>query len=57
MNFVFDFLGELLLQYIGQSIRWLFFLGKKNFSDLNDDPYNYVLSILFIIIVGFVLLN
>lgn len=55
MNAIFDFIGEILLQFIGQAIRWFYFLGKKKFSDLNDDPYNYILSILFFIIIGFLL--
>jgi len=50
LDIISEYIGQLLLQYIGQSIRWIYFLGKKDFSDLNDDSYNYILSILFYII-------
>jgi len=54
MDTILMFITDLLLQYIGQFIRWLFFLGKKDFVELEDSPYNFILSILFFITFGFV---
>jgi len=54
MDTIFQFIFDLVLQYVGQSIRWLFFLGKTKFSDLEDSAYNYILSILFFVLIGYV---
>lgn len=57
IDIIFEYIGELLFQYIGQSIRWVFFLGKKNFNDLSDSHYNYILSIFFYLMLGSLLIN
>ncbi len=53
MDTIFQFIYDVLLQYTGQFIRWMFFLGKKKFSSLADSHYNYLLSILFFIIITY----
>ncbi len=52
LDVIVEYIVELLFQYIGQSIRWLFFLGKRNFNDLGDSHYNYILTILFYLVLG-----
>ncbi len=57
IDVIFEYIGELLFQYIGQSIRWLFFLGRRDFNHLRDSHYNYILSILFYLMLGSFLVN
>lgn len=46
-DFALFFFRDLLFEYVGMSIRWIFFFGKKRLQDLRKSNYNIIVSIVF----------
>jgi hypothetical protein len=55
MEFILQFIREILMVVPGGFIRWMY-LGKKEkffkFIHENDSPYNYILSFIIIIMIA-----
>lgn len=52
-DFILFFIRDLLFEYAGISIRWIFFLGKKKINELKGSKYNIIVSIIFYLLLIF----